>query len=200
VKIAFDFDDVLVDFVQCWLDAVWAERGVSYDRRNIKVENWDMTAWANDVLGTEGMGWLEWLNGGSRINYWKQAATEPGMLEVLHRLHRQGHVLELVTNKPPWARQVVWAWLHRTDAPFTEVQILDTFGKEQASTASLLVDDRPDTIRKWEKTGRTGILYARSQNETDRNFPYVAYTPEDICWIIDTLEARRAQLVSSDSR
>jgi hypothetical protein len=191
VKAAFDFDDVLVDFVGAWLLGLLEERGFCYYREDIALDGWDMGPWANKVLFETGLGesytgmdWLEWLNHPGRIKYWDEAETTPGALEALNDLASAGVELELLTNKPRWAHTVVWSWLFRTDAPFGGVRILNHMSKEQASDADILVDDRPGTIRKWEATGRTGILYARSQNASDRAGFNVAYDFADVVYAV----------------
>jgi len=188
MKIAFDFDDVLVDFVGCYLDALETETGRHYDRKDISLDGWDMSTWANGVLGLgqeNPMAWLEWMR--PCVGLWETAKTTPGALPALWALERAGHELEIVTNKPRWAYSVVWSWLNRTDAPFSTVRILNGFSKEEASDADVLVDDRPSTVRAWNasRPGRIGILYARRQNEQDRKGLYVAQDMQDVVHAIE---------------
>lgn len=182
MKIAFDFDDVLVDFVGAWCRSVEEELMLPCSREGLILDGWDMSKHASEIVG---MDWLdEWLK--SHISYWVNAETEPGAVECLKRLGAAGHQLSVVTNKPDWARRVVWSWLEREDPHIDSVVIANHFGKHEISDAAVLVDDRSDTLRKWEasRPNRLGILYARSQNKFDRFGLVVAHDFEEIEQII----------------
>jgi phosphoglycolate phosphatase-like HAD superfamily hydrolase len=190
VIIAFDFDDVLIDFVGCFLKAVNTRFDLDMTRDDIETVDWDMQEWANRLLSRvtgryfAGRCWLEWLTAPGNIHFWEEADTVPGALEALRFLDEAGHKLEIVTNKSPEAAHVVWKWLHDNRAPIYAVHILQGFSKAEASQAEILVDDRPATIREWNasRPDRLGILFARSQNKEDRDDLYVANDFADIVY------------------
>jgi len=189
VIVAFDFDDVLVDFVQAWLDAFNEVNSTSWTREDIRLKGWDMSAWANEQV--KDGDWLEFLR--DRLEYWVNAETEPGALECLERLHGDGHRIELVTNKPAWARTVVWRWMDRYNPPIEKVVIANHFGKAKLSDATILVDDRPETLTDWEQSNseRTGILYARSQNRHARDKFVVAGNMDGVYDIVTIMDKIR---------
>jgi deoxypyrimidine-specific 5' nucleotidase type C protein (NT5C) len=166
LKIAFDFDDVLVDFVGAWCKSVQDVLMLPCSREDLILEGWDMGKHASQIVG---MDWLdEWFR--DHMSYWINAETEPDAVDTLWHLGLAGHQISIVTNKPDWARIAVWSWLEREDPHVDSVIIANHFSKEEISDADVLVDDRPDTIRRWEasRPDRLGVLYARSQNINDR--------------------------------
>ena len=188
--VAWDFDDVCIDFVGAWLRAVRKELHLYIERADIKLDGWDMSAWANQTLYDAGvkinpgpMAWLDWMP----LTYWLTADTTPGVERCMSRFADEGMVNEVVTNKPPYARTVVWSWLLRTDVPVTRVEINGHFKKHEVSQAQVLIDDRPSTIRAWNESrgDRLGILYGRSQNIHDREGLVVANSMTDVYELVN---------------
>lgn len=186
MKVAFDFDDCLVDFVGCFLKAVNRELNSRYTREDVDYDGWSMGSWASSVVGED---WLEWFE--RRPRYWLEAETLPGALETLWALDKAGHELELLTSKPRWAHMVVWNWLVEHHAPFSTVRILDRVReKHEASDADIIVDDRPETVRDWNSSSfmRFGILFARVHNEGHRSGLYVAESHADVLYAVQREE------------
>lgn len=215
MRIAFDFDDVLVDFVGAFLRGLNISLARAhgkiggYTRFDIELDGWDMGPWANRTLVNNGLmtpgeRWLDWFMN-THMPLWMYAKTESGAVRVMEALVRDGHRLEIVTNKPLKARKVVYTWLLEWNAPVESVHILDGhFDKHEVSEADVLVDDRPDTLRAWidSRPRRMGILYARSQNEDDRRGLYVAESMDDVYALVTAyqrvgLERRVVPVVKS---
>lgn len=189
MKVAFDYDDVLVDFVGCWVRSVNELMGKDLKREDLRLDGWDMATHASEIVG---MNWLdEWLK--EHIEYWYEAETTPGALATLKRLHEKGHSIEIVTNKPNWAKPVVWNWCQTHNPAVDKVTIANHFAKHEISDADILIDDRPSTLHAWNNSrpGRLGVLFARSQNKAQRHLFPVAETFDDIEWIVEYEEARR---------
>lgn len=185
MKLAFDYDDVLVDFVQAWCDSVNEQHPTAtITREGLILDGWDMSKHASDIVG---MDWLQWLE--IHLEYWYNAKTTPGALDALQTLKTRGHTLEIVTNKPEWARPVVWNWLGYNNPPFDQVTITNHFGKEDISNADVLIDDRPSTLDRWvaSRPGRVGILFARSQNVKEQGMFPTAYTMQDVVNLVDKI-------------
>lgn len=188
MKIALDFDDVLVDFVGAWLNSANTELGLEVSREDIRLEGWDMAKHASKLVG---MDWLEWIR--LHLDYWMAAETTPRAVEAIAILADDGHEVQIVTSKPGWARPIVWNWLAKNNPKVYKVVITNHFSKHDASDADVLVDDRPSTVRAWVDSSpdRYGILFARSQNVSDRKGLMVAETFDDVVHIVDTLSKIR---------
>ena len=188
--VAFDYDDVLVDFVGAWCDAYNME--VAHDelifREDLILNGWDMSKHASELVGED---WLEFLR--KNVRYWEEAETTPGAVEAINELRRRGIGVEIVTNKPDWAQHVVWGWLARNQVAVDGVIITTHFAKHEVSNADVLVDDRPSTVRSWidSRPERSGILFARSQNENDREGLLTAYNFDDVLWQLNVIDRVR---------
>ena len=162
---------MLIDFVGAWIHSVNMELGGDWKREDLRLEGWDMAAHASEIVG------CHWLNDWFRqhIGYWMDADTTKGAVKCINRLS-ENFDIEIVTNKPDWARVVVWDWLHWHNPNVFRVTVTDHFAKHEVSNADILIDDRPDTVRRWidSRPGRYGILFDRSQNRDDRSGLLVA--------------------------
>lgn len=89
LTILFDADDVAENLCDCWIEMLNERYGTSVTLKD--VQNWDMTKafptltkeQVFDVLHTD--------------EIWKRITPLPGAVEVLQKLHNEGHELYMVT-------------------------------------------------------------------------------------------------------
>lgn len=179
--IAVDMDDVMVDFVGGLVDAMHTEHGILISEELLEQAGWDLHPLLDPIIGYSWWTWLrdrEWL--------WANFPAVPGAIGAIEQLHRQGHYLELVTAKPDWARHNVWKWLGKWRPNFDRVTIVDTTAtKADATTAELLIDDKPSNLDAFFGTDRYGVLFARPHNKRQRQqYP----TAEDWAEVLEILE------------
>jgi len=88
-----------------------------------------------------------------------------GGLRAADRLRRQGHYLECITSKPPWAEHNVYKWLGKWRPPFQRVTIVGQDDvKADFTDADLLIDDRVENCNGFRREDRQAILFGRPHN------------------------------------
>jgi len=167
MHIALDSDDVVVAF----LAGVCESINRDYDA-HITPE--DFTSWAmapvvEPILGEPWWGWMRrhaWLWG-------EKFKPVPGAIGGIESLRRNGHWLEIVTNKPEWAESEVWKWYGRYKPPVNQVTIVPLEGPERrakhdVTSAVLLVDDKPEACEEWaaSRNDRFAFLFDQPHNRS----------------------------------
>ena len=154
--IAFDLDDVILDFTDGVRESVRREFGVEVP----EFDDWNLAPILNPIVGEN---WWKWLR--RRDWLWAGFPAIKGAVGVLEMLHREGYYLEIVTSKPEWARYAVWKWLGKWRLPVDRVSIVSTGeSKVNHTTSPVLVDDKPENVQDYLKAGRSAILFRRSYN------------------------------------
>ncbi len=166
LHIAVDLDDVIIDFFQGCIDAMYREFGImllkedvtTWDDNQVKLFPWQAYGF-ND--------WLSWLQ--QRDWLWATFPAIPGAVGGLAALRDQGHHIEILTSKPQWAEPQVWRWLGRWRLPVQQVTIVPLDApKSTASECDVLIDDKVGNIEEWcdSDEDRLGILYDQPWNRS----------------------------------
>lgn len=163
LHIAVDMDDVIVAFwprvVQCYNTEYGADI-------NPAKQSWDDNEIKNSPHFGPGKAYGDWWSWW-RDRHWLWATCKaiPGAIGGLSQLRAAGHFVELLTHKPDWARRETTAWLAKWHPSFDRLTFvpLDA-SKAEASTADVLVDDKPENIQQWIDSGRFAILFAQPWN------------------------------------
>ena len=158
--IAFDLDDVILDFVGGLRAAIQKEYGVSIPDSTI--EDFNLSPYLDPILGEGWWGWLkrrDWL--------WGNFPAVDGAIGTLERLRREGFYTEIVTSKQEWADYAVWKWLGKWRPPVQRVTIVrKDDNKAHFSDAYVLVDDKEENVLDWiaSRPGRKALLFSRPHN------------------------------------
>lgn len=159
-EIAVDMDDVLVDFVGGLVAAIKLEHNVTITREQLEECGWDLHPLLDPIIGRSWWSWLresEWL--------WARFPAVPGAIGSIDKLRRQGRYLELITSKPEWAEHNVWKWLGHYRPAFNRVTIVSPNERKiDLTTASLLIDDKPENCLDFISEGRNAILLSVPHN------------------------------------
>ena len=154
--IALDLDDVILDFTGGVALAVKKEYGVE-----VVFNDWDMSKVLNPIIGYNWWTWMrerEWL--------WANFDAVDGAIGGIESLRRRGHYLEIVTSKPDWAEHNVWKWMGKWRPRVNKVTITGPKDdKIRFTNASMIVDDKPETVNQWQDRGRRAILFERQHNK-----------------------------------
>jgi 5'(3')-deoxyribonucleotidase len=168
--VAFDADDVVIDFVGGICETLSRDYGVDVNPESIT--SWNFGQFIDHIIGEDWWTWMEkhaWL-------WHEKFKPIPGAIGSLETLRREGWRLELITAKPAWAEVAVWAWLGRyarvpTFQTVTIVPQPNVTGqkKHDVSSATILVDDRPENCHEWQESreDRLAILFDRPHNHHD---------------------------------
>lgn len=164
LRIAVDMDDVVADFWPTVVRAFNTEFGA-----DLSLE--EQTGWDDNPIKTASVfgpdqayeDWWAWWR--DRHWLWATCPAVPGAIGGLAQLRAQGHYVELITAAPEWARREKTRWLSRWHPAFDRLTFtsLDQ-SKAEFSDATLLIDDKPQNVQEWIKSGRPAILFRRPWN------------------------------------
>lgn len=169
MRIALDVDDVCLEFNKMLCTKIAEEFSTVIDIEDIT--HWDWWNDTCDIAFPKNNMW-EWLK--SNPSYWAEAPPMPGALNGIKELKRKGHTVHLVTSKPDWARQSMWAWLAKHNPTVDGITIVTSRGNKLQHPQSklqavghlhdMIIDDKAETCLEWEKTGKAVILFDRPWN------------------------------------
>src|SRR6266542_1595805 len=164
VRVAVDFDDVVLDFFQGVIDSMALEFGVSLDKRDCA--SWDKNPVKEFPWKDYGYdSWWDWMQ--KRDWLWATFKAVPGAVGGISRLRSQGHSVELLTAKPEWAEPQVWRWLGRWRLPVDRVTLVGLKQRKvDRSDADVLVDDKPENCVEFCEAGRRAVLFGQPWNES----------------------------------
>lgn len=178
---AVDMDDVVVDFVGGLIDSMKKEHGATITMAQLEQTGWDLHPLLDPIIGYS---WWTWLR--QREHLWANFPAVDGAIGGIEQLRRQGHFLELVTAKPEWAEHNVWKWLGKWRPAFQRVTIVDTKAcKADATSADLLIDDKPGNCQHFLDQGRGAILFARPHNRDARPNFTTAHSWTDVLFLLE---------------
>lgn len=179
LHVAFDADDVVVDYVSLVCDVLNRDYGVTPPVTKDDIVSWEFGKFLDEHIGIDWWTWWE-----TKAHLWgSKAKPIEGALGALEKLTRDGHRLEIVTSKPPWARRYMWEWCFRYDPLVSAViQVPLNGDKTQYTNAQYLVDDRPKNVEEWvaSRKDRQALLY---------------FAPHNLDWKPSTVEHGRIQRV-----
>ena len=182
MKVAFDYDDVIADFMGRVIQTVNKEYGSSLSEDDFA--SWDLSETLDAVIGHD---WWEWWE--KRPWLWGHVDAIDGAIGGLETLHREGHYIEIVTAKPDWARVPFNRWLHAWNPYYDAIIIGEArppMKKHWVSEAKLLIDDKPGNVRDWIASSslRGGLLFARPHNRSEREeFEVANDWKEVVAWV-----------------
>lgn len=160
--IAFDLDDVILDFVGGLRAAIQKEYGVSIP--DSAITDFNLRPFLDPIIGENWWNWLrrrDWL--------WSNFPAVDGAIGTLERLRMEEYYIEIVTSKPEWADYAVWQWLGKWRPPVQRVTIVRKNDiKGEHSDALVLVDDKEENVVQWVQTewprDRKALLFDRPHN------------------------------------
>jgi len=169
LRLAFDLDDVVIDFTTGVLDSMYREFGVvivkdeitTWDKNPMKLFPWHEYGYDH---------WFDWLK--DRDWLWGLFPAIPGAIANIRAMRfDDGHYVECLTAKPVWAEPQVWKWLGRWRPAFQVVTIAGSGdSKAELSIADVLIDDRADNCFDWldSDSERFAVLYDQPWNRDVR--------------------------------
>jgi 5'(3')-deoxyribonucleotidase len=159
MKIAIDCDGVLYDFIGAFLYMSGHYLGVDTPHRV------DWTTWNHqtEFLTPEQESWM-WTEA-VQLGLYRYGHVIKGGIVGVRELKAAGHSLELVTHRPVSAVQDTLDWLSYVRLPFDEVRILSNGESKTTIDADVLIDDKPDNVLEWVKSGRHAIKFEQPWNK-----------------------------------
>ncbi len=157
MKIAFDVDNVLADSMTCWCKKATKHLGRAVTREEITshkiVRSIPMSP--PEIFKLQDEVWTEWRD---------LHTTEEHLSRKLGILRKNGFQVFVVTSRPLRSINSVKKWLARQKIPYDEFHAIGPYKSKSEIEADALVDDAPDQISEFIRTGRTGFLYAQPWN------------------------------------
>lgn len=161
--VCIDADDVTVDFVGLVCAVVSRDFDVQPPVTKEDVTSWNFGQFLDQYIGKD---WWEWWE--SRAVLWgTKAKPIPGALGGIEKLRRDGHRLELLTSKPPWAEQAMYVWLGRYAPQVHQVTMVPLGGdKTKWTQGDILIDDRDKNVTEWVQSrgDRVALLFDAPHN------------------------------------
>lgn len=161
MKIAFDVDNVLADTMSCWCLKATEYLGLPVTKEDIK---------HHKIVGSVPISpriifmlldqvWNEWET---------LPSTETDIIQKLDTLKDNGFEICIATSRPFRSIQNVKQWLDKMNICYSEFFSLGPYELKAKIAIDILVDDAPDQIREFIRTGRTGFLYKQPWNKNAR--------------------------------
>jgi 5'(3')-deoxyribonucleotidase len=148
-QLYIDLDGVLVDFNGGYVDNYKKSKGTltNYDEKEARK--------AYSSTGSEFWVDLKWIHGGKEL--WKSATS---LFERVYILSSAG------SGDPTRGKEIVKGkrlWINKNIPELDQEKVFIVMGKDLkpqfANKASILIDDMPITIQRWNKEGGFGILH-----------------------------------------
>jgi len=157
VKIAFDIDNVLADSMTCWCKKATKHLGRIVTKEEIKSHKivGSVPMSAPEIFKLQDQVWTEWRD---------LHTTEDNLSQKLDILRKNSFQVFVVTSRPLRSIDSVKKWLARQKIPYDEFHAIGPYKSKSKIKADALVDDAPDQISEFIRTGRTGFLYAQPWN------------------------------------
>lgn len=175
MHIAVDMDDVLVDFVGMICETVSRDFNVVPPITKDDITDWNFGQFLDQYIGQDWWAWLE-----ENASIWgAKARPIPGAIGAIAQLRRDGHRLEILTSKPPWAERFVFSWLDKYAPKINGVTLVPLNGnKTEWTDAAVLVDDREKNVVEWveSKKWRRAILFPAPHNAGFNTAPFPRIT------------------------
>jgi 5'(3')-deoxyribonucleotidase len=158
LKIAFDVDNVLADSMTCWCNKATKHLDRIITREEIKSDKivGSVQMSPHEIFTLQDEVWTEWHD---------LPATEEHLSRKLCTLKENGFQVFVVTSRPLRSVDLVKKWLAWQEIPYDEFQAISPYRSKREIEADALVDDTPNQIREFIRTGRTGFLYVQPWNK-----------------------------------
>lgn len=154
LTILVDLDGIIADSIPHWLDAIHKKFGVKAELKDIT--QWNLTDCPPlDKLQRQKI--LDLIN---QKGFVASIPPMPGALENLKKLHDDGHQIYIVTARTgDVSIPETFAWV-RKHLPWFDVEkrlcfLYDKFRFK----ADIVIDDKWDTLEKYERANKLALLY-----------------------------------------
>lgn len=183
MKIGWDLDGVLYDFVGClrswmeWVDPDGAEEG-KYKRA---ASTWEFfeTDWGMTLQEFKQAMQSAAVDG----HLYSSGGVVDGMAEVVEWAQEQGHANHIVTHRAEYgAKNNTEVWLARYGIPYDSL----TFCSDKTIVnVDVLIEDRGEHLDGWFRgTDKPGILVEQAWNEEWRRYYADRYYSDGRLWIV----------------
>jgi len=157
LSIAFDVDNVLADTLTVWVSKVNKKHRLGLTLEDIRSHK------------NPGLGYLEpWQTYSMLDRVWDEWETIPlsdiNTLKVLDQLSKIDLSIDIATSRPERSLPNVKKWLELHNIPYDTFYGLGPRKSKKDIKSDYLVDDAPEHIRDFAKTGRTAIVYTKPWN------------------------------------
>jgi 5'(3')-deoxyribonucleotidase len=154
LTILFDADDTVENLCDCWIAALNEQYGTSVTLEDVR--DWDMTL-AFPTLTREQIFGAVYDN-----DLWRRITPIPGSVEVLQKLHREGHQLYMVTATDYRTCKTKVERLLEL-FPFLDWEHIIVASRKQMVRGDILIDDAPHNLIGGEYFK---ILFDRPHNRS----------------------------------
>ena len=157
MKIMFDVDNVLADSMTCWCKKAsqFLKSPITKnDVRSHKIVG-SVPIPPRKIFELQDQVWKEWES---------LPPTESDLDRKLKILKENGFEIYIATSRPKRLTDCVLQWLNKMKIYY---DIFYSLGPRQSKTkisADALVDDAPEQIREFVRTGRVGFIYNQPWN------------------------------------
>ena len=162
MSIAFDVDNVLADTLNVWTSKVNVEYGLGLTLEDIRNHK------------NPGLGYLApWQTYSMLDKVWDEWETIPlsdsNTTEVLDQLSTLDLSIDIATSRPERSLPNVKKWLELQNIPYDTFYGIGPRKSKKEIKSDYLVDDAPEHIRDFAKTGRIAIVYTKRARALFRN-------------------------------
>jgi len=157
LQIIFDVDNVLADTIACWCWKVSGYLGVPLKKdaiRSHKIVGF-VPIPAQQIFNSLDQVWSEWQN---------LPPTEEEIGRKVDIFRDNGFKVCIATSRPKRLTDCVLEWLNKMQIHYDSFHPLGPRQSKTQIAADSLVDDAPEEIRGFVRTGRTGFLYNQPWN------------------------------------
>jgi 5'(3')-deoxyribonucleotidase len=102
------------------------------------------------------------------FEYWSRLDWMPDGKELWNYIKQYNPYVLTAPSRDPQSREGKHAWVERLDNMKNIYFKAAAFKSEYAAPNRILIDDRADTIEKWNKNGGIGILHTSTANTIEQ--------------------------------
>jgi len=157
MKIMFDVDNVLADSMTCWCKKAsqYSKSAVSKnDVRSHKIVG-SVPIPPSKIFELQDQVWKEWES---------LPPTESDLDRKLEILRENGFEIYIATSRPKRLTDFVLQWLDKMKIYYDSFHSLGPRQLKAKIGADALVDDAPEQIQEFVRTGRVGFIYNQPWN------------------------------------
>ena len=157
MSIAFDVDNVLADTISAWCNLLHEIKGIVIEKANIK---------SHKIVGSVRLSPQIIFSTLDRVwENWKQLPmTENDIPEYIEQIKKKGYNIFIVTNRPLRSKKYVESWIANNGIVYDQLYFLGPYSSKVDIKVDYLVDDAPEHLEEFIKTGRIGFLYNQPWN------------------------------------
>jgi 5'(3')-deoxyribonucleotidase len=161
LRIALDVDNVLADSMTpfCIKASKHLSRVVTKEEIGCHKIVGSIPMSPSEIFKLQDEVWAEWR---------ALPTTEENLSQKLNILTNNGFQILVVTSRPLRSIDSVKKWLALKEIHYDEFHAIGPYKSKSKIEADALVDDAPDQINEFIRTGRIGFLYAQPWNRTDK--------------------------------